>query len=446
MSIDLSTSALTQLQAGHLKYEYRGIPALKCPFDLAIYTKLIWDMKPRTILEFGSFKGGSALWLADQVTAFGLNTLIYSFDINVVEWTDPRIAFCKFDASDPAAFITSEFMATLPRPFLAIEDGSHQYEHVLNVMRFVDRFAQGGDRLIVEDGIVTALGIADSFQGGPLRAIHEFMAGASDRWARDEGLNDFYGPNMTWNPDGYLLRLEDRLPERLPNYAQDGLQTAHNNGFMADPRFQKAYARGVKAAGADYSWHWRVHVGLWAAERAMSVPGDFVEFGTNRGFLASSIMEHLAWNATGRRFMLLDTFSGIDERFVSPVERQIGVLERNQRDIDSGFYALSVDDVRTNFAEWPKAEIIVGPVPLTLEKLTGEAFAFVHIDMNCAPPEIAALRFIWPKLSPGAVVLLDDYAYNGYEAQKLAMDRLAAELGFSILSLPTGQGLIIKAG
>jgi cephalosporin hydroxylase len=446
MTIDLSPSALVHLQSGHLKYEYRGIPALKCPLDLAIYSKLIWDMRPRTILEFGTYKGGSALWLADQITAFGIDARVYSFDINVIEWTDPRIEFRQFDASDPGAFISDEFMSLLPRPFLAIEDGSHHYQHVLNVMRFVDRFAQGGDRMIVEDGIVTALGIADTFQGGPLRAIHEFMAAASDRWVRDEALNDFYGPNMTWNPDGYLLRLEDSLPARLPLYDQDGLQTSHNNGFMAEPRFERAYTRGVRAAGADYHWHWRVHVGLWAAERAISIAGDFIEFGTNRGFLASAIMEYLNWNKTGRRFLLLDTFAGLDERFVSPIEKQIGVLDRNQRDIASGFYALSVDSVRANFDEWSGVEIIVGSVPLTLDRVTGETFAFVHIDMNCAPPEIAALRFIWPKLSPGAVVLLDDYAYNGYEAQKFAMDRLAAEIGFTILSLPTGQGLIVKTG
>jgi hypothetical protein len=44
----------------------------------------------------------------------------------------------------------------------------------------------------------------------------------------------------------------------------------------------------------------------------------------------------------------------------------------------------------------------------------------------------------------GAVVLLDDYAFTGCEAQKQAIDELAEELSFTTLSLPTGQGLIIK--
>ena len=45
---------------------------------------------------------------------------------------------------------------------------------------------------------------------------------------------------------------------------------------------------------------------------------------------------------------------------------------------------------------------------------------------------------------PGALVLLDDYAYYGYFSQKLAMDQFAQEKGINILSLPTGQGLVLK--
>ena len=40
-----------------------------------------------------------------------------------------------------------------------------------------------------------------------------------------------------------------------------------------------------------------------------------------------------------------------------------------------------------------------------------------------------------------------DYAYSeDYHEQRVAMDALGRELGFSVLTLPTGQGLIIKTG
>jgi predicted O-methyltransferase YrrM len=100
--------------------------------------------------------------------------------------------------------------------------------------------------------------------------------------------------------------------------------------------------------------------------------------------------------------------------------------------------------VRANFGQWRNQRIVVGAIPETLDQVDARAVAFMHIDMNCAPPEVAALRHFWPRLSPGAVILLDDYAYRGYEEQRIAMDSLASELGVSVCALPTGQGLILR--
>ncbi|MCZ6886659.1 MAG: CmcI family methyltransferase [Rickettsia endosymbiont of Ixodes persulcatus] len=37
----------------------------KNPFQIVTIQGLIQELKPKTIIEFGSFKGASALWLAD---------------------------------------------------------------------------------------------------------------------------------------------------------------------------------------------------------------------------------------------------------------------------------------------------------------------------------------------------------------------------------------------
>ena len=229
-------------------------------------------------------------------------------------------------------------------------------------------------------------------------------------------------------------------------YAQDGLISVHSHAFMQDPGFIKAYARGVQAIGGidTYHWHWRVHVGLWAAKVGSRLEGDFVECGVNKGFLSSAIMEYLDWNSLGRDFYLLDTFAGHDARFVSDLERRDGALRRNVENLQSGFYVSGADSVRRNFAEWPRARIIEGAIPETLERVKPNKVAYLHLDMNCAPPEVAALEHFWDRLVGGAPVLLDDYAYLGYTPQKLAMDEFAQSHGVSVCSLPTGQGLILR--
>ena len=227
-------------------------------------------------------------------------------------------------------------------------------------------------------------------------------------------------------------------------YDQDGLRSIHNHEFMDDPDFRKAYERGVRAAGDDYGWHWRVHIGLWAAACAARLEGDFVECGVNRGFLSSAIMEYLNWDSLGKHFYLLDTFRGLDERLVSPADRASGAVEKNTKSLASGFYVQGIDEVRANFSQWKNVSLIEGPIPETLPQVRADKIAYLHLDMNCSPPEVAAIQFFWERLVSSAFVLLDDYAYYGYLSQKLAMDQFAREQGIKILSLPTGQGLLVK--
>lgn len=229
-------------------------------------------------------------------------------------------------------------------------------------------------------------------------------------------------------------------------YIRDGLMSLHRHTFMKDPSFQRAYQRGVKATGGTdrYNWEWRVHIALWAATNASRLDGDFVECGVNYGFMSSAVMESLDWDRLGKTFYLLDTFGGLDPRFVTDAEQETGTLDKNEDRLSTGFYNDSVDRVRANFAQWRNTRIIVGTVPETLEQVEAQNVAYLHLDMNSAAPEVAALRYFWPRLVPGALVLLDDYAYMGFDEQGAAMDALARELGMSICALPTGQGLIIR--
>lgn len=239
-------------------------------------------------------------------------------------------------------------------------------------------------------------------------------------------------------------RLANRL---LPGvYAQDGLITVHNHDWLRDPGFVRAYERGLRALDGqqDYRWHWRIHIGLWAAATAVKLDGDFVECGVNRGFLSSAIMQHLDWDTRGRTFYLLDTFAGLDPRFVSGGEARDAELERNRGDLASGFYVSGPQSVLANFSQWKNARIIVGAIPETLSQVDSSRIAYLHLDMNCAPPEVAAAEYFWERLLPGAVVLLDDYAYFGFAAQKAPMDAFAKRKGVAICSLPTGQGLMLK--
>jgi hypothetical protein len=217
-------------------------------------------------------------------------------------------------------------------------------------------------------------------------------------------------------------------------FVADGLASRHNHDFLADPAFVRAYERGVQAAGWDYNIPWRVHTSLWAAHASRHVEGDFVELGTGRGMTASCILDSLPWSEMDKTFWLYDTFSplAVDSRG-----------EQVEGAAASRYYAVDADTTASNFAEWPRVVLVPGRIPDTFDR-GPEAVAFLHIDLNHPAPEVAGLEHFWPRLSDGALVLLDDYAYVGHAPQHAAMNAAAERLERSILTLPTGQGLLKK--
>ena len=228
-------------------------------------------------------------------------------------------------------------------------------------------------------------------------------------------------------------------------YEFDGLHTVHNARFREDPRFQSAYRRALQAShGVDPHTEWRIHIGLWAASLASRLPGDFVECGVNAGFLSSAILSYLDWESLDKKFFLVDTFEGPVLGQFSPEEIEAGRLVAIQQSLSAGAYVTDIKRVEENYSEWRRIEIVRGCVPQVLPAVGTRRVAFLHLDMNCAHPEAAALRYFWPYLSAGGVVLFDDYAYFGCEEQTKAIDEAAAALGAEILVLPTGQGLIVR--
>lgn len=229
-------------------------------------------------------------------------------------------------------------------------------------------------------------------------------------------------------------------------YFRDGLLTAHNADFRNEPDFVKAYGRGIKASGGlDPGIEWRVHTALWAGAHCLSVEGDFVECGVNAGFTSSALMQYCHWSNTGKRFILIDTFSGPVFSQYSDSERMHGRVNVAERAISRGAYVTDLDRVRSNFSEWSNVSIVQGAIPDVLQQISFGRIAFAHIDMNCALPEKAAFEFLYPRLTPGGIILFDDYTYHGHDAQHSAINSSLSALDARILSMPTGQGLVTKS-
>lgn len=229
------------------------------------------------------------------------------------------------------------------------------------------------------------------------------------------------------------------LPKAEYRYRAAGLVTCKNFDFVKESAFIKATEAGQKQYEKNDPnfGGWIRHLNLWAAFHAKQLDGDFVDCGVFRAGNAMSIMTYIDFkNMKGRKYFLFDTFCGLDEKCAS----------KEEVDGYKGMYSKDVYPfVADSFKDFPNVEIVRGAIPQTLTQVDIKKVAYLSIDMNCVMPEIEALKFFWPRMVKGGIVILDDYGWGGFhDRQKEAQDKFAESVGVKIFTLPTGQGMMAK--
>jgi SAM-dependent methyltransferase len=205
--------------------------------------------------------------------------------------------------------------------------------------------------------------------------------------------------------------------------------------FMHDARFREIADRHAHLLPLP-NWQWNLQTALWAVNQARRVPGDFVELGVFKGHTTLFCAEYVRFEAWPKRWWLYDTFEGIPADQVDP-----GWEEANKAAYAG---AVTLEEVQARFAEYPNITVIQGRVPEVLDEGGPEAIAFMHVDLNNATAEIAALDRLYDRLSPGGIILFDDYGWIAAHAQFRAENRWFGTRGLALLSLPTGQALFVK--
>lgn len=199
---------LQDYQAATLRYTYKDFRCIKSPVDLALYMHLIWQLRPGTIIEIGSKEGGSALWLADMISTYGFQCDIYSIDLQPPEnCKHPRITFLQGDVHNLDPVVADLLSDRQDAPLLVIEDSAHTFAGCSAALNTFAKIMTRGDVLVIEDGILDELDLPTDYQGGPNRAIGEFFDSNPDVFEVMEQYCDMFGPNATYNPNGYLRKL-----------------------------------------------------------------------------------------------------------------------------------------------------------------------------------------------------------------------------------------------
>ncbi len=100
--------------------------------------------------------------------------------------------------------------------------------------------------------------------------------------------------------------------------------------------------------------------------------------------------------------------------------------------------------LRRNLSGYRNVHILKGWIPDRFPEVAERTFRLVHIDVDLYEPTLECLRFFYPRLAPGGVILLDDYGFTTCPGAYRATNEFMAGKPEYVLHLPTGQGVIIR--
>jgi O-methyltransferase len=176
---------------------------------------------------------------------------------------------------------------------------------------------------------------------------------------------------------------------------------------------------------------------IWQAVQTAPADLPIIEVGVYRGGSAKFICESQRKAGHSSQFYVCDTFAG---------HPRVDATIDHARHLVPNFIDTSVELVADYLADYPEVEIVVGDIIETSKLLPDGPYAFVHLDVDVYPAMDFCVRFFAPKLGPGAVMIIDDYGFATCPGAKKAVDDfIAANPGFRLFHLITGQALLFEA-
>jgi len=189
---------------------FLGIPIQKNPCDLWMMQQIIYETKPDLIVETGTFRGGSALYLAQALSSAGLdNSKIITVDIEDARKEAAEIPLWKkhveFILGSSTAPETARRIreAAKGKRVLVVLDSKHEKDHVLAELELYASLVGPGSYVIVEDtnsdGVPLFPGVL-----GPTAAVQAFLETEEGKHFRQDVSRE--AMVLTFNPGGWLKR------------------------------------------------------------------------------------------------------------------------------------------------------------------------------------------------------------------------------------------------
>ena len=228
----------------------------------------------------------------------------------------------------------------------------------------------------------------------------------------------------------------------LPFLRREAMRTgAHAMAFprssyapwQADAEFVRVHDAVRRNTFVDV---WRCYE-LWSLVAELeSVPGAILEVGVWRGGTGSLMAANAARIGINDPVYLCDTWRGVVKTGEIDTYYRDGAHDDTSREI----VAELVDQLRLQ-----NVELLEGVFPDdTGEQIADRSFRLCHCDVDVYRSAKDVLDWVWPRLSPGGVVVFDDYGFPGCPGITKLVDDQRGRTDRLVLHNLNGHGLVVK--
>ena len=256
----------------------------------------------------------------------------------------------------------------------------------------------------------------------------------------------------------FMEFVRDRFFPIKPRFVGPGIKINHDPPWIDESEnsvfnqtsndIKKFHFGAVLSTGIDIHridtllWrHWIVSYSTkYAIEFTKTEEYNFVECGVGDGLSALYTLAEIRANEKNlpqSKMHLFDSWGPMKEKDLLDSE-----IESKGR-----YSELKLDTTKNNLKKFE--DLIVyhkGYVPEVFTQIpkSPSSIVYIHIDLNSTKPTIDCLKYFFPKLVVGGVILFDDYGWNNHKDTKHAVDSFFKDKPGILMQLPTAQAIYFR--
>jgi len=221
--------------------------------------------------------------------------------------------------------------------------------------------------------------------------------------------------------------------------------------FETDETFKSIFRGAVKASGSTHNpevVHQRLYNTVQFLRHTLDLDGEVAECGVFQGLTSYMFCNYLALgnpDFDGKGYHVFDSFQGLSQPAEQDVisKREYGVVGTHFQ--AAGAFHGQLETVKSALRDYPLIQYHAGWIPESFARVAESSYKFVHVDLDLYEPIKGALEYFYPRMLPGGIIVIDEYAIPRWPGARTAADEFCQMNHLiSPISLTTGNGVLIK--